>query len=154
MNDAPNEITLEFLHSSGEPIRLMDLGTDFLEENQITSSNQSKPFRIAIAKKPSKAGNPYYEYSQNGLPLPDGLSTYLRVEGTVLPFGKTRPSKTGHPTREGQAQILLNGTLYKVTAYITEAKLPFYVKVVAHKNPNLSGTILKAQKSPKGGRIV
>jgi len=154
MDDAPAEIVLEFIRSSGEPVRLLDLGSDFLDENQITSPNHSKPYRIAIAKKLSKAGNSYYEYSQNGLPLPDGLNTYLRVDGTVLPFGKTRASKTGHPTREGQAKILLSGTLYKVTAYITEAKFPFYVKVVAHKNPNTSENVLKAQKSPRGGRIV
>jgi hypothetical protein len=149
-----DHMTLEFLYSTGEPIRLIDLGTTFLNENHIESSNYSNPFRIAIHTKESRAGNAYYEYSQNGLPLPDGLNTFLKIEGAVIPFGKTRPSKNGYPTREGQTQVLMGNTMYKVTAYITEAKLPFYVKIVAYRKPDSSSNITKAQKAPKGGHII
>lgn len=154
MAELPESVTLEFLHSSGDQVRLIDLGTEFLDENGISSSRYSSPFKIAIMRKQSKAGNSFYEYSQNGVPLPDGLSTYLKVEGTVVPMGKTRPSKNGYPTREGQAQLLIGGTMYKVTAYLTEAKLPYYVKVVMHKKPDTSGNLAKAHKAPKGGSIL
>ncbi len=142
------------MHSSGDPVRLIDLGTEFLDENHIESARYSDPFRIAVHQKKSKAGNPFYEYSQNGLPLPDGLNTYLKAAGTVIPFGKIRPSKNGYPTREGQAEVFLSDTLYKVTAYLTEAKMPYYVKLVMHKKPDNSKNLKKALKMPKGGSII
>lgn len=154
MSNLPEIVTLEFLHSSGDPVRLIDLGTTFLDENDIDSSRFSDTFKIGISQKTSKAGNIFYEYSQNGLPLPDGLNTYLKIHGTVIPFGKTRPSKKGYPTREGQAQCLLGDTMYKITAYLTEARTPFYVRVVLHKKPDNTKKIRKAQKAPKGGYIL
>ncbi len=81
--------------------------------------------------------------------------TFIRVEGAVVPMGKTHPSKKGYPTREGVANVIVGGVVYKVTAYITEGKSPFYVKVVAHKKPEASGEGLKkAQKKPRGGSII
>jgi hypothetical protein len=68
-------------------------------------------------------------------------------------MGKTRPSKHGYPTREGVAEIIVGGVLYKVTAYLTESRSPFFVKVIAHKKPDSGGNIAKAQAAPKGGVI-
>jgi hypothetical protein len=104
--------------------------------------------------KESKAGNAYYEYSQTGVPLPDGLSTYLRLEKVVIPMGRIRPSQAGHPTREGLAEIVVGAAVYKVTAYLTEGNQPFYVKVIAHKKPRSPQTKPKSRVAPRGGRII
>lgn len=152
--NAPNSIRLEFLNSNGEPVRLIDLGSQFLDQMSVPPSKFSAPFQVHVEKKESKAGNDYYDYSQNSVPLPDGLNTFLRLEGSVIPMGKTHPSKNGFPTREGHAQVLVGSTLYKVTAYITEGKSPYWIKVVAHKNPDLNENIKKAQVAPRGGKIV
>lgn len=152
--EAPESITLEFLTASGQPVRLIDLGQAFLTANGIDAANATSPFRVAIVRKKSKAGNAFYDYSQNSIPLPDGLSTFLKLEGAVIPMGRTRPSQKGYPTREGTAQVMIGGVLSTVTAYITQSRVPFFVKVLAHKTPDRSANMAKAQLAPKGGRII
>ena len=152
---APETIAVDFISANGEPIELIDLGPDFLTANGIEASEAKRPFRVAIQKKESKAGNAFYDYSQNSISFPNGLTTLIRVEGTIVPMGKTRPSKKGYPTREGVADVIVGGVVYKVTAYLTEGKTPFYVKIIAHKKPEASGEGLKkAQKMPRGGTII
>ena len=118
------------------------------------SPEYQHPFRVAIEKRRSHAGNAFYDYAQNAVPFPDGLATWLRLEGGVIPFGNIRPSKKGYPTREGTANLVIGGTLYVVTAFLTESKDPYWVKVVAHKVPDRSANIRKAQAAPRGGRIL
>ena len=152
---APDAITLEFLDTNLGPVQLLDLGRDFLDAARIDARDARRPFRIALERKDSKAGNHFYDYSQNGVPLPDGLNTYLRLEGAIIPMGRIHPSKTNkHPTREGTAEIVVGGVVYKVTAYLTEGKTPFYVKVLAHKKPNTTAAMSKARQTPKGGRLI
>jgi hypothetical protein len=151
---APECVTVEFLHASGEPVRLGDLGGAFLTANRIDPTVGAIPFRVAVAKKRSHAGNAFYDYAQNGIPFPDGLSTFVRVEGAVIPLGRIRPSQKGYPTREGTAQVVVGGMLYTVTAYLTESRSPFFVKVIAHKTPDRKGNISKAQFAPRGGHII
>lgn len=150
----PETIRLEILNSNCEPVRLIDLGTEFLDEMAVPPSRYSSPFHVQIQKKSSKAGNAYYDYAQNGLRLPDGLGTFFRIEGAVIPMGKIHQSKSGYPTREGQIQVVIGSVLYRVTAYITEGKNPYWIKVVAHIQPNSSANIKKAQNAPRGGKIV
>lgn len=150
----PNDVLLEFLNSNGEPVRLIDLGSEFLDQMQIPPSRYGSSFRVQIEKKTSKAGNDYYNYYQNGVPLPDGLNTFLKLDGTVIPMGKTRPSQSGFPTREGHTQVLIGTTVYKVTAYLTEGKSPYWIKVVAHKAPDTEANLKKAQSAPRGGQIL
>ncbi|HEU0233768.1 MAG TPA: hypothetical protein VFQ94_01370 [Gallionella sp.] len=149
----PDTILLEFLNTNGEPVRLIDLGVQFLDQMRVPPSRFSAPFQIKIEKKASKAGNDYYDYYQNAVPLPEGLNTFLKVEGSIIPMGKVHPSKNGFPTREGIAHVLIGSVIYKVTAYLTEGKGPFWVKVIAHKLPNTEGNIKKAQMAPRGGQI-
>jgi len=85
--------------------------------------------------------------------LPDGLATFVRVAGTIVPMGRTRPSKNNYPTREGEAQATIGGLIYTITVYITESSSPFYVKIVAHKTPDRSANVKKAQLAPRGGKI-
>jgi len=153
-DNSPEQIVIEFLNASGQQIRLIDLGTEFLEANRIEQSRYNQPFRIGINKKISKAGNAFYEYSQNGVPLPDGFSTFIKIEGSIIPFGKVHPSQNGFPTKEGSIEIPIAGLVYKVTAYITQGRSPYYVKVIAHKKPDTVGNISKAQKSPRGGSVI
>lgn len=94
---APESLVLDFLRSTGEPLQLIDLGADFLAQQGVPTERVSGPFRVAIGRRQSKAGNSFYEYSQNGVPLPDGLSTWLRIDGVVIPMGRIRPSQKGHP---------------------------------------------------------
>lgn len=141
-----DDLILEFQAPDGRAILLGDLGADFMRDNGLHAARQNDPLRIAIEPRTSKAGNTYYEYMQNGLPLPQGLDTRLVLEGEPVEMGPTRPSKNGHPTREGTAEIELDGTAYLVRAYITQGRYPYWVKVIAHKEPS---------KSPsQGGRFV
>jgi hypothetical protein len=151
--NAPDKITVEFLRANGEPVHLGDLGSAFLAASGVSPSNSVLPFRVSVQKKTSKADNAYYDYNQNGVPLPDGLATFIRVSGSIVPMGRTRPSKNNYPTREGEAQAMIGGTMYTVTVYITESSSPFYVKVVAHKTPDRSANVKKAQLAPRGGNI-
>jgi hypothetical protein len=152
--NAPENITVEFLHANGEHIRLGDLGSDFLSSLGLGLGDGVRPFRVAIERRESKAGNAYYEYSQNGVPFPDGLSTYVRVEGAIVPLGRVHPSNNGYPTRDGGTEVIVGGVVYKVTVYLTESKTPYFVKVVAHKKPEGGLNSLKAQRAPRGGSII
>lgn len=151
---APDFITVEFLNASGTPVRLIDLGSAFLTANGITSVDPVSPFRVAVSKKISKAGNAFYDYSQSSIPLPDGLSSFIKVEGVVIPMGRTRPSQKGYPTREGSAQVIIGEVVYTVTAFITENRSSLWVKVIAHKTPGRSTNIPKGPMLPRGGKIV
>jgi len=151
--NAPDKIIVEFLRANGEPVLLSDLGVAFLATNNIAQNDANRPFRMSALKKTSKADNAYYDYSQNGVPLPDGLATFIRVEGTIIPMGRIRPSKNNYPTRDGEAQAMIGGTIYTVTVYLTESSSPFYVKVVAHKTPDRAANAKKAQLAPRGGKI-
>jgi hypothetical protein len=153
---APETITLEFLDTSLNPVLLMDLGAEFLNSNQTDSSGANRPFRVAIDRKKSKAGNSFYEFSQNGVPLPDGLNTFLKLEGAVIPMGRIHASqKSKNPTREGNAEIVVGDLVYKVTAHLTEGKSPFYIRLVAHKKPNASAkNLVKARQKPRGGKLI
>ena len=154
-NQAPETITLELLDPNLSPIQLLDLGREFLDASHIDAHKARRPFRVAIERKESKAGNSFYDYSQNAVPLPDGLNTYLRIEGAIIPMGRIHPSKTSkHPTREGTAEVVVGGVIYKVTAYLTEGKTPFYIKVFAAKKPNTTANMAKARQTPKGGRLI
>src|SRR5262249_33241345 len=148
--DAPDSILVEFVDSSGAPIRLRDLGVEFLSANGIALERGPDPFRIAVNQKKSKAGNAYYEDTPNSVPLPDGLSTPVRVAGGLVPLGRIRPSKKGHPTREGTTEVLIGDSLYLVTVYLTEGRAPYYVKVIAHKKPDSSKSLAKARAKPIG----
>lgn len=152
--DQPETIQVDFLTDSGEPVRLHDLGRDFLNQLGVGVVSPSARFRIAVRRKQSKGGNAFYEYSQQSVPLPDGLSTYLRVEGTVVPMGLIHPSKKGHPTKNGTVDIKLNGIPYKVVVYIAETSTPYYVKMVCHKKPNVSSKESQNRVSPKGGELI
>jgi len=153
---APSYLMLEFLDTDLRPVSIQDLGPDFADAAGLDASGSalSKAFRIAIEKKASKAGNAYYEYSQTGIPLPDGLSTFLRLEKVVIPLGRIRPSQAGHPTREGLTEIVVGGAVYKVTAYLTEGRQPYYVKVIAHKKPQTSEAKPRNRVAPHGGRLI
>ncbi len=153
-NSAPESILVEFLNAAGSAIQISQLGTAFITDLGLDSSTASnKPFRVAVDKKQSKAGNAYYEYWQNGLPLPDGLATNFRVQGMPINMTSVRPSKSnGYPTREGQGKIIIDGETYEVTLYLTEGKHPFYVKVIAHKMSSVK--MGKPKIKPTGGNIV
>lgn len=143
---APEFVVVDFLREDIAAVTQADLGEQFLKSLGIETYEKSKPFKVAVEKKLSKAENAYYEFSQNGIPFPDGLGTFLRVEGVIIPMGKVHPSKTSkNPTREGEAIIVIGNQLYNVTAYLTEAKSGFYVKLIALKKskPKSSNTPIK-----------
>lgn len=152
-DDAPDYILVEFFRATGDEVRLVDLGKKFLSELKIEENNLEKPFRIAVHKQKSKAGNAYFDYSQNSLQLPDGLMTLIRIENAIVPMSGINPSQKGNPTREGTIQILVGKAVYEVTVYITESKHPYYVKIIAKKPKKMAG-IKQSQTTPKGGSIV
>ncbi len=153
--NAPDHIVVEFLkQATSEPILLRDLGSDFLTINNIDRSKWNNPFKVAVDKQLSKAGNAFYNYKQNGVPLPDGMNVLFRVEGVVIPLGGIKPSKTkGYPSRSGKAEIVIGGIVYQVLAYISQGKYPYYVKVHASKKPDHSH-LKNAQQMPKGGKLI
>lgn len=150
---SPERIILEFLSPSTEPVKLIDLGPDFLRDLNIQLESADRPFRVAIERKESKAGNAYYSYNQNAVPLPDKLGTLIRVEGVIVPLGRVQMSKSGHPMREGSADVVIGSILYTMTAYLSESRRPYFIKVIAHKKPDQTG-LKKAQLTPKGGSII
>ena len=149
-----NKVTVEFFRSNGSPVNLIDLSPEFLSSNGISNENAARPFRIGMQPKVSKAGNEFFEYAQNSIPLPDGLQTYVKVNGTLVPMGSVKPSKSGNPTRDGSNSILIGNVVHDVVAYLTEAKSGFYVKVFVHKQPDRSKNIKKAQMAPRGGQFL
>lgn len=153
-DQAPEQLIVEFYASSGQPVTLADLGPEFIRTHGLDHALPMTPYRVAMTKKGSKAGNAYYDYSQNGVPFPDGLSTFIRVAGVIIPMGRVRPSQKGYPTREGTAQVIVGNMIYSVTIYLTESRDPYYVKVLAHKTPDRTANIKKAQASPRGGHII
>ncbi|MDV6376319.1 hypothetical protein [Deinococcus arenicola] len=109
---APQNIQLEFLHPNGQAVIFRELGEDFIKANNMDLSWLDGPVRVAIAGKPSQAGNTFYEFSVTGLSLPDGLQTLLRIEGNLLPFEKELKSKSGNPTRKARTEVIIGGHLY------------------------------------------
>ena len=151
---APDYVVVDLLNADASPVTHGDLNPEFLQSLGINHVIPDKPFRVAVDKKMSKAGNAYYEYTQNHIPLPNGLQSFVRIEGVVIAMGKIKPSKTSkNPTREGEAIIVIGSQLYDVTAYLTETKSGFYVKVISYikKSP---GTSSSAPKTQKGTRVI
>jgi hypothetical protein len=53
----------------------------------------------------------------------------------------------------GSTKILIGGMLYEVTAYLTETRTPYYVKLIAKKiSKKVNG--VKLSNSPKGGAFI
>jgi hypothetical protein len=118
------------------------------------NSKYQDSFRIGIHKQISQSGNAYYDYSQNGIPFPDGLSTLIKVQESIVPLGKISKSNKGNNQRVGTTNILIGGVLYDVTAYLTETKNPYYVKLFAKKISLKKVKELKVAYSPKGGAFI
>lgn len=154
MADGPSDsstIMLEFLRRDRSALVLNDLGVEFLTANGIPMAQWERPFRIEIEARRSKAGNVFFEYQQASVPLPDGLDTELRVEGRLLEPADVKPSQSGHPTRRFTASIQISGLEYAVTAFVTEGKKPYWIKVHAQKGA--AGKRAPAG-APEGGRIA
>lgn len=153
---APKEIILEVLDAGGSNLTYSDMGPEFCEDFGLRAKEKKKPFKVCLSKKSSKGGgNAFYEYSQQSVPLPDGLSTLLRVNGFLIPMGKQAKSKTGgYLQRIGKIDMDLNGEEYSVTAYITKSKIPFYINVAVIKKPNRKNNKNKATRAPKGGSLI
>ena len=149
---AQEHIVVELLRPDATALKYNDLGFEFLEENKITNKNM--PFKVSVEKKKSKEGNVYYDYSQQSLLLPDGLSTLVRVENCIVSVGQIYKSKSGNPTKKGIVEISLNEIPYRITTYITESKNPYFVKVIAHKKPDNIKNLSKSILSPKGGSFI
>ena len=148
MAEPPENIQLEFLHPDGRAILFRELGTVFLTANTIPPEKLDSPTRVAISSKLSQAGNTFYDFSMQGLLLPDKINTLLRLEGNLLPFGTTEKSKSGNPTRKSRVDIIIGGQLYVVEGYLTEGKSGYYVKVLAHKKPS------PPTPKPRGGTFI
>jgi hypothetical protein len=142
---------VEFLSPELEAVLLADLAPAFLESNGVPLAHWDRPFRIEVSAKLSKAGNVYFEYQQAVVPLPHGLDTKLRVEGAVLEADEIRPSQSGHPTRRHQGTTNISGVVYAISAFVTEGKRPFWVKVHAQKGRS---SALADPAAPQGGRFA
>lgn len=131
-DSAPETILLEFLDEDFDPIELADLGEDFLDFLGIDEDDSYRPFRIAIENKIRQAGNIYYHYSQNEIPLPSALDTHFKVENTFIRMGKIGKSKRNkNPMRESENEIVICNKKYIVKVYISETNNPYYVKVAS-----------------------
>lgn len=144
-------LLIEYLRPNGEPLRLADLGFQYIESMGLPLTHAERPMRVEVEPKTSKAGNVYFEYEHKSIPLPDGLNTVLCVEGTTVSMKAERLSGAGNPTREGKAFVTVNGIDYEVTVFLTKGKRPYWVKVHAQK----AGKHQRAAAGPlTGGRIV
>ncbi|WP_425148093.1 hypothetical protein [Deinococcus sp.] len=148
MPEAPENIQLEFLHPDGRAVTFGELGEDFLSASSVTHVSTSAPVRVAIASKTSQAGNVFYDFSMQGIPLPAELNTLLRVEGNLLTFSQVSTSKAGNPTRKSRNDAIIGGQLYVIEGYLTKGKNGYYVKVIAHKKP------AAPHPKPRGGTFI
>jgi hypothetical protein len=169
-HNGPDRIIVEFLQANGDAVPLADLGPEFIAANGIAPSKAALPFRVQVERQIGQAGSAFYEYAQNGVPLPDGLATLMRVAGTIVPMGPTKrrqdvlarlpepgPSESGYPTKEGEAQaVKVGGVAYTATVYLVESATPFYIKIIAHEALPERGEITarRAPLTPRGGRII
>jgi len=144
---APTTVVVSFQRPNGSPVCLLDLGMDFLDANGIPMHLWERRFRVEVDGRISKAGNTFYQYQQNGVPLPDGLDTRVCVEDTELAMGPEHMSNRGHPTRDGKATLRLGGTDFVAKAYLTKGQSPYWIRIVAHKRPDPGA-------KPRGGRML
>jgi hypothetical protein len=144
-------ILVEFVAPDGTAVTLNDLGVEFLEAHGIPMAQWERPFRIEVEARRSKAGNVFFEYQQASVPLPHGLDTRLRVEGRELDPSEVRPSQSGHPTRRLMGVTNVSGLPYTITAYVTQGKKPYWIKVHAQKGARTPQSDVGA---PQGGRIA
>jgi len=124
-------LLVEFLHPDSNPIDLLDLGFEFLEREKVPQTRWERPFRLELFAVYSRAGNPLYDYSLSKVPLPDGLDTRLRIEGSEVEFGEEHASDAGNPTRSAKTTIYVEGVKFNVVCYLTKTEHPYYVKVTA-----------------------
>ena len=129
------QMTVEFQTPNGAPILGRDFGQQFLLENELTSQAEN-PLVIRIDPQKSHAGNWFYSWDLNGVPLPDGFATSLVVNGEVLRPGVVGESKNGNAMRKDSGELVIAGTRYAATVLIVRTKRPYWIKVHAHKVPN------------------
>ena len=145
------KLLIEYLRPNGKPLRIVDLGLQFIESVELPLANAERPMRVEAEGKSSKAGNLYFDYEHKSLPLPDGLNTLLRIEGTIVSMKDERLSGAGNPTREGKVIVAVNNMDYEVTVFLMKGMNPYWVRVRAHKapkNPRPTNGLLT------GGKIV
>lgn len=153
--NAPDAIILQFFKATGQPVMLAELGEQFLRENNVEPPPTARQFQIAVERKTSRAQNPYFDYSQTAIPLPDGLDTQLRVEGIKVPMGEVRPSKKGNPTREGYLELSLGDAIFKITAYLTKTRSGYFAKLTGvQERGSRSSTPANDYTGARGGRLA
>jgi len=145
--ELPSTVVAEFFRSPGEPIFMRELGDQYLEEVDYPPSKRDNPLRIAVEQNISKAGNIYYKYMQNGVPLPTGLDSLVKIEGVFIPLNRSGFSDKQYPFREGNGEIFVGKKIYTAKVYISKTKSPFYIAIVAHKKPDGAHLL----KKPRGG---
>jgi len=134
MVDVSDAIVVEVFHPDGAPVGLLELGFEFLERMGIPNTKWERPLRIEVPGKISKAGNVYFDFSMTGIPLPEGIDTFVTVESASVEFGSERLSSSGNPTKRGHATFDYRGSLYEATVYLTKGKRGTFIKVHAHRS--------------------
>jgi hypothetical protein len=151
----PKTLRIELMHPDGKPVRIREIGTDAMAALGISAGAADKPLVMEAEAQISKAGNTYYDFWQNALPLPDQLDTRIKVDGNEIPLGPAHDSRRGNPTRRGNLLMDVSGVPCDVDAYLTISPKPMYIKVVVRKarSPRTSGDIPTVEIAPRGGRI-
>jgi len=119
---------------SGRPLTYADLGDDFFRRLG-PSESPDTPVRFELEAGQSKAGNTYYSWDLNGIPLPDGFATGVKLLGSDIPLSVPRESKNGNMMADGRANVMIHGELYVAHAVIVRTRKPYWVKVIAHVRP-------------------
>jgi hypothetical protein len=140
-----------FLHPLGTAVMIGELDSDFLSSASLGPSSWERPLRVELEPKLSKRGNTFFDYEQV-LPLPDGLDTFVSINGATLDAGSIGTSQRGNPTRKHVGTVDIAGKAYDVTCFVTAAKKGCWVKVHAQV-ASARGATTRAE-SPKGGRLV
>lgn len=140
-----------FVHPGGNPVLIGELDADFLSKASLGPSSWERPLRAELEPKLSKRGNTFFDYQQV-LPLPDGLDTFVSVDGTRLSASAIHESQRGNPTRNHTGTVTIAGKGYDVTCFITASKKGWWVKVHAQLASSRRATT--PAELPKGGRLV
>ncbi len=151
----PDALKIELLHPDGSAVLLRELGAEAMAALGISSQAGDRPLIMEVEAQISKAGNTYYDFWQNALPLPDQLDTRIKVDGNEVRFGPAHNSRRGNPTRRGTLRMDVAGVPCDVDTYLTVSPKPMYLKVVVRKarGPKPSADIPAGEIAPRGGRI-
>ncbi|MHB1195140.1 MAG: hypothetical protein ACYC6F_19120 [Longimicrobiales bacterium] len=94
-----------------------------------------EPAEFPLVAAESKAGHTYYQWDLNGVPLPDGFATRIRVLGQDIQLSPVRESKNGNQMCDGRGQVRIGTVPHVASVTLVKTRKPYWIKVLVHVRP-------------------